>query len=515
MKTLYFDCGMGAAGDMLTAALLDLLTDEEQKRFLEELEALEIPGVKYELTDAEKCGIHGKHMKVTVHGEEEVSEDVSVSEKVVDGHDHDHHHHDDYDHEHHHHNHEDHEHEHHHDDHDHEHHHHDEHNHEHHHHDDHDHEHHHHDDDHHEHQEHDYEHHHHDHEHHHGPHEHHSLQDIQTVVDGLAVSAKVKADVIGVYRLIAEAEAKAHNKEITQIHFHEVGNMDAVADVTAVCLLIEKLAPEKICASPIHVGSGHVRCAHGILPVPAPATAYILQGVPSYGGEIQGELCTPTGAALLKYFVNEFGGMPVMSTERIGYGMGYKDFKFANCIRVFVGEIDVTNVVAENAGRDEASSHRGLAYETGNDEETATEYICELSCNLDDMTGEEIGFAMEQILARGALDVYTQAIGMKKNRPGIKLSVICHEEDSETYAALLLKYTTTLGVREERFKRYTLKRREEVFKTDLGEIREKISYGYGVAKKKTEYEDLRKIALENDLSLREALEVSVVQKTNL
>jgi len=454
MKTLFLDCGMGAAGDMLTAALMDLLPEEEQQEFLQQLENLQIPGVKYELTDAEKCGIHGKHMKVTVHGEEEISEDVSVHEHVT----HDHHDHDHHDHDHHNH-------------------------------------------DHHDHDHHDHDHHDHDHHDHHHSHAHHSVQDIQEVVEKLPVSDKVKKDVVGVYRLIAEAESKAHNKDITQIHFHEVGNMDAVADVTAVCMLMEKLALENIVASPIHVGSGHVKCAHGILPVPAPATAYILQNVPTYGGEIQGELCTPTGAALLKYFVKRFGNMPVMATDRIGYGMGYKDFKFANCVRVSLGE--------------EFEQTGSLSQEQKRDELPVTEYICELSCNLDDMTGEEIGFAMEVLLDAGALDVYTQSIGMKKNRPGIKLNVLCKEADSEKYAELLLKYTTTLGVREARFKRYTLERKENVIETPLGNVREKISFGYGVEKKKTEFEDRKKIAMERGLTLREVEEVCVVQKSNL
>ena len=125
---------------------------------------------------------------------------------------------------------------------------------------------------------------------------------------------------------------------MTEIHFHEVGTMDAIADITMVCLLMDRLSPERVVASPIHTGSGQIRCAHGILPVPAPATAYILKGVPIYGGSIKGELCTPTGAALLKYFATEFGTMPVMKTESIGYGMGKKDFEAANCLRAFWGE---------------------------------------------------------------------------------------------------------------------------------------------------------------------------------
>ena len=291
MRTLYLDCGMGAAGDMLTAALSELLPDQDA--FFEKMNALGIPGVHFEKEKTQKCGITGTHSKVTVNGEEEESLDVHH-------HDHDHHH----DHEDHHHDHED----------------------------------HHHDHDHyHDHEDHDHDHedHHHDHDHAHGAHHHHSsLHDIEHIVrDHLPVSDRVKDDAMAVYQLIAQAESAAHGVPVDQIHFHEVGTMDAVADITAVCMLMEELSVDQVIVSPVHVGSGKVRCAHGILPVPAPATAYILKDVPIYGGRIQGELCTPTGAALLKHFATKFGDMPVMKTKAIGYGMGKKDFEMANCVR--------------------------------------------------------------------------------------------------------------------------------------------------------------------------------------
>ncbi len=268
MKTLYLDCGMGAAGDMLTAALFELLPDPEA--FVAELNALGILGVEYVREKAVKCGITGTHISVRVNGEEEGE----------------HHHHHDHDHAH------DHEHDH---DHDHDH----EHDH------DHDHEHAHERD--------------HDHGHEHS-HHHSGLHDIEHIVrDHLAVPDDVKEDILSVYRLIAEAESAAHDQPVEQIHFHEVGTMDAVADVTAVCLLMRRLSPDQVVASPVHVGSGHVRCAHGILPVPAPATAYLLKGIPMYGGGINGELCTPTGAALLKRFVTSFGDMPVIRTEGVHF----------------------------------------------------------------------------------------------------------------------------------------------------------------------------------------------------
>ena len=248
--------------------------------------------------------------------------------------------------------------------------------------------------------------------------------------------------------------------------------MDAIADITAVCYLLNKLQVDKICASAVHVGSGQVKCAHGILPVPAPATAYILRGVPTYGGEIRGELCTPTGAALLKHFVSEFGKMPVMATTAIGYGMGKKDFPAANCIRAMLGTAEVPG-----------------------------DSVAELSCNLDDMTPEEIGFAMDRLLEAGALDVFTTPIGMKKNRPGIMLTVLCKPELKDKLVQQLFRHTTTLGIRENMMNRYTLDRKIETIETPYGPVRKKISSGYGVERSKLEFDDLSKIAREQDISL--------------
>ncbi len=391
MKTLYLECNMGAAGDMLTAALLEL--HPCPRAFVNQLNSLGIPGVHFQPEKTVKCGITGTHMTVTVHGEEEESCD---------------HHHD----------------------------------------------------------------HHHDHSH---THSHHGLQDIAHVVSHLAIPPKVRRDVLAVYNLIAEAESHAHGVPVEQIHFHEVGNLDAVADVTAVCLLIYELAPEKIVASPIHVGSGQVRCAHGILPVPAPATAHILKGVPTYGGEIRGELCTPTGAALLKHFAAQFGAQPVMKVEKIGYGCGKKDFPQANCVRAMLGQT--------------ADSRDAVA---------------ELKCNLDDMTPEELGFAMEELLNAGALDVFTTPIGMKKNRPGVLLTCLCREDQKEEMVRLLFRHTTTLGIRETVCSRYILNRTMETAQTAYGPVRVKKVTGWGAEREKPEYEDLAKIAREQNLSLREA-----------
>lgn len=404
MKTLFLDCGMGAAGDMLTAALLELLPDREE--FLKELNGLGIPGVRFFAEEAVKCGIRGTRVRVTVNGGEEA--EAGWEQDCPHSHDHDHIH--DHGHEH-----------------------------------------------------------PHDHGH---DHSHSGMEDIRRIVAGLPVSEGVRGDVLAVYSRIAQAESQVHGVPVSQIHFHEVGAMDAVADITAVCLLMERLAPEQVVVSPIHVGSGCVRCAHGILPVPAPATAYLLRDVPIYGGEIRGELCTPTGAALLRHFATSFGALPVMRTEAVGYGMGKKDFPAANCLRAMLGQ-------------------------TGDAGGTVTE----LSCNLDDMTPEALGFAQERLFAAGALEVYTLSAQMKKSRPGVELRVLCREADREKMIGLIFKHTTTLGIREQLSRRHTLSRREETVATEFGEVRKKVSWGYGIEREKYEYEDIARIARERGMSV--------------
>lgn len=378
MNTLYLDCSMGCAGDMLTGALLELFPNKGE--ILAQLNALGIPHVEYIAEKSVKCGVTGTHIRVLVKGEEEEEE------------------------------------------------------------------------------------------HHH--HYHSQMADIAHIAAHLHISEKVRKQVLDIYQIIAQAESKVHGVPVEQIHFHEVGAMDAIADITAVCYLMDKLGVKQVFASPVHVGSGQVKCAHGLLPVPAPATAHILQGVPIYGGQVQGELCTPTGGALLKYYVNQFGSMPPMVTTAIGYGMGKKDFDAPNCVRAMFGTAQGEN-----------------------------DDILELSCNLDDMTGEEIGFALEQLMDAGALDVFTTAIGMKKSRPGIMLTVLCRPEDKEKLLPLIFRHTTTLGVRENTLRRYTLNRTTETVQTPYGPVRQKVATGYGVERKKCEYDDLVRLAREHNLSL--------------
>ena len=402
-KILYLDCSMGAAGDMLTAALYELLEENEKKVFLEQMNTAGIPNVEMFVEKAAKCGITGTHMRVSVCGVEE----GGLLCEHMQSHEHEQTHS-------------------------------------------------------------------HEHSHHHS-----GMAEIEHIMESLTVSRQVKDHAIAVYKLIAEAESHAHGKPVTDIHFHEVGTMDAIADVTAVSLLIEELGIEKIIASPVHVGSGHVHCAHGILPVPAPATAYILKDVPIYSGSVEGELCTPTGAALLKHFVSDFGEMPVMKTEKIGYGMGEKDFGAANCVRALLGE---------------TSDYDG-------------NQVVELTCNIDDMTPERISYAMECLFDCGALEVYTVPVGMKKSRLGTMFCVICEKEAKDEMLQLIFKHTTTLGVRENISNRYTLQRRMESVNTAYGNVRVKCSKGYGVTKEKYEYDDLSRIATEKGRSIDEVIKV--------
>ena len=473
MKTLFFECKMGAAGDMLAAALLEL--HPEPEKVIKQLNEMGLPNVEFKLEPSVKCGIKGKHFSVIVGGQEEESCDVHHH---CHGHGHEYdHHHEEHDNECHHH---DHCHEHEgcpHLDHNLEHIHNEEHSH------DHCHEHEHHN--HHHHEEcsciehhhchkHDHCHNHEGHEHHH--HEHHGLLDIEhLVIEHLNIPQKVKEDVTAVYKIIAEAESKVHGVPVNEIHFHEVGSLDAVADITAVCFLINELKPEYITASPIHVGNGQVRCAHGILPVPAPATALILKGIPTYSGDVMGELCTPTGAALLKHFVSDFGYQPIMLVDKIGYGMGKKDFEQANCVRAILG-----------------------------DSEESKDVVRELCCNIDDMTAEDIAFAMERLFEAGALDVYTTPIGMKKNRSGILFTCMCTKEKRDLILNTMFKHTSTLGIRESICNRYVLNRKIEKVSVDGDEVSVKKVSGYGTEREKIEYNDLVKVALRRNLSLNEA-----------
>lgn len=304
---------------------------------------------------------------------------------------------------------------------------------------------------------------------HHGRHA--GIKEILALIDSLNMTDRAKEHAKAVYGLIAAAESEVHGCDMKDIHFHELGTMDAAADICAACFLIDRLSPERISATKVRIGFGEVKCAHGIMPVPAPATALLIRGIPVFSGDIECEMCTPTGAALLRHFVDDFGPMPDMTVESMGCGMGEREFDRPNCVRAVAGE-------------------------TEND-------VLELSCNVDDMSPEAVGFALEKLLEGGALDVWYESIGMKKFRPGVIISCLCRPEQREEMLRLVFKHTTTIGIRETLCRRYVMRRGEEIAETPYGKVRIKKSSGYGAERKKAEFEDLKRIAEAQDLSILE------------
>ncbi len=368
---------MGAAGDMLASALVDLF--EDKNAVVSELNSLSLPDTEIVYGEKKQNGITGVHLEMKVKGETETHET-----------------------------------------------------------------------------------------HHHHAASARRLEDIFEIVNSISASEKVKEDVKNIYSIIADAESKAHNSPVSEVHFHELGMLDAVADITACAYLINKLMPEKIICSPVNAGNGTVKTAHGILPVPAPATADILKDVPYYKSSINTELCTPTGAAILKYYTDEFTSEPVFAgVKKIGTGCGSKEMEQANILRAFLFE-EIT--------------------------------VTELSCNIDDMTGEEASFAAEIMMSKGALDCFISPIIMKKGRPAYLFTVICNADKADEFAKLIFKHTSTIGIRKYTPSRYTLDREQ----TEKNGVHIKRSEGYETVREKIEFEDIKKLALEKEISVFEA-----------
>lgn len=368
MKVLYLDCGMGIAGDMMTSALLGLFEDPLQQ--VEKLNAMEIPGISFQVETKKSQGIAGLHMNVTYLGESEGHSSF---------------------------------------------------------------------------------------------HSHISIDKIRSILQGLKVPEQVREDIISIYDDIAAAESKAHGIPVEEIHLHELGAMDAIADIAAASLLLHELGPELVVSSPVCVGYGTVKTAHGTLPVPAPATANLLEGIPCFAGETESEMCTPTGAALLRHYVHQFTPMPVMTIEQHSYGLGTKEFEHRlNAVHAMSGELHPD--------------------------------VIELSCNVDDMTPESIAFALDQLMQEGALDAGWTSVGMKKGRPGVRIDLLCRLEDRDRFVDLMFRHTTTIGLRETVCTRDILSRSEGVVETTWGPVRYKRSEGHGVCRIKAEYDDLSSIA---------------------
>lgn len=383
MKTLYIECNMGAAGDMLCAAFADLFYDK--KALENEINSIGLPNTKIIFEKRLNGGISGIYCKVVCNGETETPESKNSFHNTSK-----------------------------------------------------------------------------------------NISSVISVINSLNLNEKVKSDAVNIYGIIAQAEGKVHGTEISEVHFHELGMMDAIADVVICSFLIDKIAPDKIISSPVNVGNGTVNCAHGVLPVPAPATAEILKGVPFYKSSYDTELCTPTGAAILKYFTNEFTSVPKICYRNIGIGVGSKELDSPNILRAFLSETD------------------------------ETDSITELVCNIDDMSGEELSFACEKLFDAGALDVFTSPVFMKKNRPASVLTVVCQISDREGIVNCIFNNTSTIGIREHICSRYILSRSIKEVQTPYGDILVKYSNGYGTEKVKIEFESIKKVAVENNMSFSDA-----------
>ncbi len=394
MKTIYLELKMGAAGDMLCAALYELLDTESRAVFLRRMNGLGLPGVTVACEPAEKNGVTGTHYTVTVGGEEERQGEAA---------------------------------------------------------------------------------------HGHGS----GLRDILGLIESLSLPRPVIEHAAAVYRAIASAESRVHGEPVDFVHFHEVGAMDAVADVVGCCLLFEMLGADRVVASPVNIGSGFVRCAHGLLPVPAPATALLLCEMPGYSNGVEGELCTPTGAALVGHFAQQYAKMPAGTFVAVGYGMGKKNFAALNCVRAFLYE-----------------------------QAEAVDELVELRCNIDDMTPEAVAFLCEQLMDEGARDAYVQPVVMKKGRPGFVIVALCDAAQEKRLTALIFRHSSTLGVRVFGCRRHAMRRRSETVETEFGRVRVKRSAGFGAARAKAEYEDLAECARRADVPLetvRRAAEAAIAQ----
>ncbi len=312
------------------------------------------------------------------------------------------------------------------------------------------------------------------------PHRHY--RDIVEMIRAARLSARVETEAIEIFRRLGEAEAALHGWPLEKVHFHEVGAADSIADIVGSCVALELLGIDEINCSALNVGSGTVQCAHGTLPVPAPATIALLKGVPIYSSGIQAEMVTPTGAAIVSALAKSFGPLPAMTVLGVGYGAGTRDnAELPNVLRVTIGE-------AAEAG-------------------VGLERLCMLEANLDDMNPQLCGFFAERAFAGGALDVFFAAVQMKKNRPGVLLSVLCRPAERDKLMELFFQETTTLGVRSYEVYRRALERELVPVETPFGEVRMKVSRQDGrVLHFSPEFDDCRRLAQEHNVPLRKVLQ---------
>jgi len=325
---------------------------------------------------------------------------------------------------------------------------------------------------------HDHEHHHH---HHHHEHEHRSLSEIKRIIASSKLTDRIKERAQTIFQRIGEAESKIHNIPIESVHFHEVGAIDSIVDIVGACIGLDALKIDRIISSPLHVGSGTFKCAHGTYPVPGPATAELLRGVPIYSKEIEGELVTPTGAAIISTLASSYGPMPMMRIERIGYGAGTRTYpNFPNVLRAVIGELE-------------------------SEADQTPDKITIIEANIDDLNAQVFGYLMDKALAAGALDIFYTPVQMKKNRPGVLLTLLCRPEDRVKMCDIIFRETTTLGVRFRNEQREILRREHVIVETIYGPIKIKVARGQDgrVVNYAPEFEDCRAAAEMHGVAARE------------
>jgi pyridinium-3,5-bisthiocarboxylic acid mononucleotide nickel chelatase len=321
----------------------------------------------------------------------------------------------------------------------------------------------------------------HAHQHQHGR----GLREIREIIRNAAISESAKATAIKIFEALGAAEAKIHNRDIEDIHFHEVGAVDAMVDIVCAAAGAEALQIDEMVCSPLNLGGGTVECAHGTFPVPAPATLELLKDAPVYSSGIQAELVTPTGAAIVKTLARRFAPFPQMKVEKVGYGAGTRDFSgHANVARLTIGEMQPVLLT-----------------------DTSQEIITVLEASIDDLNPQVFGYVMERLLEEGALDAFGMPVQMKKNRPGMLLTVLCRPEDVAKLTRMVFTETTTLGIRQREEKRQALSRKWVTVGTPWGEVRVKVASLNGtVTNYAPEYEDCRRLATEHHVPLKNVMQ---------
>ncbi len=321
-----------------------------------------------------------------------------------------------------------------------------------------------------------------------------NLYEISQIIRESSISEKAKEMALSIFGEIAQAEAAVHGKAIEEVHFHEIGAVDSIVDIVGVAICLDLLGIKKVFCSPLHEGTGFIECRHGVLPIPVPAVAQMLSGsgIKLVTEDIAAELVTPTGIGIIKTLTEGSSQMPPMSIEKVGYGFGKKDTGRLNALRIYMGNMDESETAED---KPETKSTK------------ASPKIAVIETNIDDMTGEMLGYAMEQLFSAGALDVFFTPIQMKKNRPASKLTVLCDIEDKEKMARMILKETSTFGLRIYETDRVVMERRTEIFETEAGPIRFKTGTYEDVSKTVPEYEDCARAAKEMDIPISQVFDL--------